>query len=285
MDTPQFHKAEYAGTGGDDRCNLCRRTLGAAYWRVGTNMACEACAEKAKSELPKDSHTAFSRGVLFGIGGAILGLAVYATFTIVTGIIFGYVSLAVGYIVGKAIKMGSNGMTGRRYQIAAVILTYAAVSMAAIPIGVSQAVKQQHARQASNSQRTISPDDPSNGNISEDGNDTARVTSPGPMASQDTNAPSATSALQPESSSPARAPHKIDWGKTIARLLFVGLASPFLEISASPTGIIGLIILAVGIRIAWQITGAPSTPGVSGPYRNTKAMPSASPASPPASLG
>ena len=285
MDTPQFQKAEYAPTGGDDRCKLCGRTLGAAYWRVGTNMACEACAEKAKSELPKDSHTAFSRGVLFGIGGAILGLAVYATFTIVTGIIFGYVSLAVGYIVGKAIKMGSNGMSGRRYQIAAVILTYAAVSMAAIPIAVSQGVKQQHARQASSSQRTISPGYPSDGNISEDGNNTATVTSPGPNISQDTNAPSSTSALQPASSPPARAPHQVNWGKTIAALLFVGLASPFLEISAGPTGFIGLIILAVGIRIAWQITGASSSPGVSGPYRNTKAMPPASPAPPPASLG
>src|SRR6202034_1966586 len=109
-----------------------------------TNMACEACAEKAKSELPKDSHTAFSRGAPPGIGDAILGLAVYATFTIVTGIISRYVSLGVGYIVGKAIKMGSNGMSGRRYQIAAALLTYAAVSMAAIPIGVSQVVKQEH---------------------------------------------------------------------------------------------------------------------------------------------
>src|SRR3984885_6522061 len=167
MDTPQFHKAEYAGTGGDDRCNLCRRTLGAAYWRVGTNMACEACAEKAKSELPKDSHTAFSRGVLFGIGGAILGLAIYATFTIVTGIILGYVSLAVGYIVGKAIKTGSSGMSGRRYQIAALILTYAAVSMAAIPIGISQIVKQQRARQASHAQQTIVPNDGTNTNVTE----------------------------------------------------------------------------------------------------------------------
>jgi hypothetical protein len=284
-DTPQFQKAEYAGSTGGDRCKVCGTTLGAAYWRVGQTMTCQACAEKAKSELPTDTHSAFSRGVLFGIGGAILGLAIYATFTIVTGIILGYVSLAVGYIVGKAIKLGSNGMSGRRYQIAAAILTYAAVSMAAIPIYMSQVAKEQRGRQPSHAQQTISPGNGSNGNVtivpapSADDN-SANVTSPGP----DTNAPAA-------NSTPARAPHKVKWGAAIIGLVFIGLASPFFELAQSPfSGLIGLVILAVGIRIAWQITGAPSAPLVSGPFRNTSAAaasssPPASPASPPPSLG
>lgn len=103
--------------------------------------ACPTCVERVKQEMPQDSPAAFSRALLFGISGAILGLILYAAFTIVTGWIIGYVSLAVGYIVGKAIRMGSGGIGGRRYQIAAAVLTYAAVSMAAVPIGVSQAVK------------------------------------------------------------------------------------------------------------------------------------------------
>jgi predicted lipid-binding transport protein (Tim44 family) len=292
-DTPQFQKAEYAGTRSGDRCKMCGTTLGAAYWRVGTEMACQACAEKAKSELPTDTHSAFSRGVLFGIGGAILGLAIYATFTIVTGIILGYVSLAVGYLVGKAIKMGSSGMSGRRYQIAAAILTYAAVSMAAIPIGISQVVKAERSRHASHAQQTISPSGGSNGNATElplrpaDSNDnTATVTSPGP----DTNAPPATTAIPPVNSKPVRAVHKIRWGAAIIGLAYIGLASPFLELAQNPVaGLIGLLILAVGIRIAWQITGAPGTPFVSGPFRNTSAAsasssPSASPAPPPPSI-
>jgi hypothetical protein len=39
----------------------------------------------------------------------------------------GYISLAVGYIVGKAIMKGTRGIGSRRYQIAAVALTHAAV--------------------------------------------------------------------------------------------------------------------------------------------------------------
>lgn len=36
-------------------------------------------------------------------------------------------------------------------------------------------------------------------------------------------------------------------------LAFIGLASPFLELANPMHGMIGLVILFVGIRIAWQI--------------------------------
>jgi hypothetical protein len=36
--------------------------------------------------------------------------------------------------VGKGIQKGSNGLGGRRYKIAAVALTYAAISFSAIPV-------------------------------------------------------------------------------------------------------------------------------------------------------
>jgi hypothetical protein len=267
MSTPQFQKAEYAGRGGD-RCKLCGASLGAAYWRVGTNMTCQACAEKVKSAAPQDSHSAFTRGVLFGIGGAIIGLIIYATFTIATGIYLGYVALAVGYIVGKSIRMGSNNMTGRRYQIAAVILTYAAVSMAAIPIGISQVVKEKHRAQvASHAQQVISPDN----------SDPAMVTPPTP-----------TPLPQANRLPPRPAPQPVNWSRLVVSLVFVGLASPFLELAQYGFGgIIGLVILLVGIRIAWQITGAPRIPPVSGPFRNTSgtAQPVAPPPAAPPPLG
>jgi len=92
---------------------------------------------------PKGYACSFVRGLVFGFGGAILGLILYSGFSIITGIAIGYVSLAVGWIIAKAIKVGSCGIGGRRYQVAAAALTYAAVSMAAIPIYVSQAIKQE----------------------------------------------------------------------------------------------------------------------------------------------
>ena len=48
---------------------------------------------------------------------------------------------------------------------------------------------------------------------------------------------------------------KMSLGAALAQLALVGLASPFLDLGADPFhGMIGLVILAVGIRIAWQLT-------------------------------
>ncbi len=134
---PQFATVEYSKKTDGDYCTFCNQPIAGQYYRVNGKMACSSCADRAHRELPNDSHTAFMRGLLFGAGAAIVGLVLYAAFAIVTGLLIGYVSLAVGYIVGKGIKIGSKGMGGRRYQIAAVLLTYAAVSLAAIPIWIS----------------------------------------------------------------------------------------------------------------------------------------------------
>jgi len=145
-------------------------------------------------------------------------------FALGTGWIVGYVSLAVGYIVGKAIVLGSRGVGGRRYQVAAVLLTYIAVSLAAVPIAISQHMKQ------TSVQRHAQVNDSA----------TARA------------ADSATRAPQ---TSLARA---------VGVLALIGLASPFLKLADPVRGIIGLIILLVGIRIAWTITASRQV-NISGP--------------------
>lgn len=150
--TPQFGTAEYVGTPGGDHCQFCHQLIGGTYFRANGAMACSSCAEKMQGELAKDTHSAFVRAVLFGVGAAILGMILYAAFAIITGIVIGYASLAVGWIVGKAMVAGSKGVGGRRYQIVAVLLTYAAVSTAAIPVWIHYAGKNKPAQhqQASN---------------------------------------------------------------------------------------------------------------------------------------
>jgi hypothetical protein len=134
--TPQFGTAEYVGSAGGDHCQFCHQPIGGNYFRANGAMSCPGCAEKMRGELARDTHAAFVRAIVFGVGAAILGMILYATFAIVTGIVIGYAALAVGWIVGKAMITGSNGVGGRRYQIVAVLLTYAAVSTAAIPVWI-----------------------------------------------------------------------------------------------------------------------------------------------------
>jgi uncharacterized protein (DUF983 family) len=208
---PQFSTAEYHGKPGETSCKTCGREIVGSFYKVNGALTCAQCAQKIKEQMSKDSHPAFVRGVLFGVGGAILGLVIYVAFTLITGLIAGIISLAVGYLVGKAIVRGSGGIGGRRYQVAAVLLTYMAVSLAAVPIALSQYHKQHDAQQQAQVAYPATP-------------------------------------------------------RAIGTLALLGLASPFLALSSPGQGAIGLIILFVGLRIAWRITaGRPVS--ILGPFR------------------
>lgn len=247
---PQFGVAEYPSSSGRDVCKSCNQAVVGRYYRINGALACERCKEQLESQLPKDSHAAFVRGLLFGVGGAILGLILYSAFGIITGLEIGYISLAVGYIVGKAMRMGSRGIGGRRYQVMAVILTYAAVSMSAVPIGISQYVKEKKNHPQAQVQKA-------------------------PAAQESVNPPSKPGATAVPAEQPTKA--KMGLGAALAGLALLGLASPFLELQDPFHGIIGLVILLVGIRIAWQLTASPKI-DIIGPFvSQNPAAPDATP--------
>lgn len=201
-EVPQFSTAEYAHIPGTERCRFCGYPAIGEYFRINGQMACAKCGAQARDGQPHDSHAAFLRGLLMGAGAAVVSLVAYAGFTIMTSLYIGFMALAVGWFVGKAMMKGSNGMGGRRYQTAAVLLTYFAISVAEIPIWIADSFK--HA-----------------------------------------------------------APHLAP--TQLIQLLFIGLASPFLELRDPVHGIIGLVILFVGLRIAYSMTAAKPLE-VDGPY-------------------
>jgi hypothetical protein len=237
--TPQFGTAEYVGSPGGDHCQYCYQPIAGTYYRLNGAIACPSCAEKMRGELAKDTHAAFVRALLFGIGAAIAGMILYAVFEIATGLIIGYVSLAVGWMVGTAMMKGSNGVGGKRYQIAAVLLTYAAVSMAAIPIWIHYAGKQRQAHEQQ-TQRWVEEEQSDSGQ-------------------------------QNPQPTPRPAAPRMSLGGWLVRAALLGLASPFLEVwhgGPSFGWLIGLVILFVGMRIAARITaGKPLQ--VYGPFRDS----------------
>jgi len=233
-DVPQFATAEYSRKSGETLCNSCQQRISGAYYLLNGAPACASCVERIREQMPRDSHKSFVRGVLFGVAGAILGLVIYVAFALATGWMVGYVSLAVGYIVGKAISLGSRGVGGRRYQVAAVLLTYVAVSLAAVPIAIS--VHKQH--RVVQQQPAQAEDQP-----------------PAQAGDQPPTQVNGSAAAPPTRMSPARA---------VGLLALLGLASPLLALAHPAQGLIGLIILLVGIQIAWKITAARQL-NISGP--------------------
>jgi hypothetical protein len=204
---PQFATAEYAHIPSSERCAVCGNFLGGEYYRLQNRMICAACAARVQAGIPAESYTTFTRATLFGIGAAVVGLAGYAAFTMATHFYLGYLALGVGWLIAKAILKGSNGIGGRRYQILAVTLTYAAISLAEVPILLQRILQNPkiHLSLAVLLERI--------------------------------------------------------W----PRLLWIGIASPFLNLRGGFSGAIGLFILFIGLRIAWTMTQARILP-LDGPY-------------------
>jgi len=245
--TPQFATADYAGSG--DVCKSCKQAISGAYYRINGSLACERCTKQLQSQLPKDSHAAFVRALTFGIGAAIVGLIGYAAFGIITGIRIGYISLAVGWLVGKAMRAGSRGIGGLRYQVAAAAFTYAAVALAAIPVYFSQISKDKAARPP---QVKTAPANPG---------------VPADDAERDDSGPSRGTATPAQEAKP-----RVNPFKALGLLTLLGLASPFLELQDPFHGAIGLVILFVGMRFAWQQTGTPKI-DVVGPFQSRAPTP------------
>jgi hypothetical protein len=235
---------------------LCNQPIGGTYYRVNGQQACPTCVQREQGGQGSSAKY-YPRALAFGIGAAIIGLIGYAAFEIITGWIIGYVALAVGWLIGKAMMKGSNGFGGRKYQITAALLTYAAVSLAAIPVMISQISKQKKEPQAQvQVQQQPAPE-------------TTASSDRGAAAPEGAASPDANSAQSTPSSDltfpgdrkpqTAPAPEKpaMGFGKAIGMLTLLGLASPFLELADPFHGIIGLFILFIGIRIAWKMTARP----------------------------
>ncbi len=238
-----FERARYEGSPPPpDACVYCTRGLTGSYYRVGGHLACETCAQHAESLVPPDSHRAYSKAVMYGVAAAIAGCIGYALFEITTGIILAYAAIGVGFLVGWAMKRGSGGLGGRRYQITAALLTYAAVAVAFVPVALHEASAKNRGAQESTAQQS--------------------------EAKEAQGAQS--NAVQATGGSQGAQKHGVGtFLLAILMLLGLGLISPvLLLINAPGQGLFNLFIIFWGVRFAWKAMTSPRV-AVEGPYTNT----------------
>jgi hypothetical protein len=171
----------------------------------------------------------FAKAGLFGLGAAIAGAILYYAVIAITNFEIGIVAIAIGYMVGWAVRAGAGGRGGRRFQVLALLLTYWAVGLAYTPLMFQQAAEEEKKEQAQPST-------------------TAPVVAAAPADSPETGQPFSVPAV-------------------VAVLFGFSLALPVLSvISSLPGGMISAAIIAFGMTQAWRMTGVPALQ-VSGPYR------------------
>lgn len=241
MSNAGFTQPQFAASGSSGgQCQFCGQRIGSSYCRVNDAMACPVCIEQKLSERTQDAPAAFARALTAGLGAAVVGMIGYALIAIILqGWVVSIMSVGVGFLIGTAMMKASKGVGGRRYQIAAVLLTYAAVSMAAVPIWIY--FSNQHKAQQTEQQKLES--------------EQRQLEEESGRAPQDL---------------PSQPKPRMSMGEWLGRVVLIGLASPFLALRATPSAAIGLLILFVGMRVAWRAAaGHPFQ--VYGPFDSAKA--------------
>ncbi len=224
----QFRRAQPIITtesSADRTCAACKQMILGEHFQVQNHVICASCAAKIRAGQQSQKPVPLFRAVIYGAGAALAGCLLYAI-VLAMGVQIGIVALAVGWMVGKAIRHGSYGTGGRPQQILAVALTYFAISTSFFPAAVFIGVK--HGIEAKNAAKTQSG-------------------APDPTLVQ-------------------KAKPSITPGKAAAALLVFAVVSPFLELKVSPVGgLISLFILFIGLQRAWAMTARHEII-VTGPY-------------------
>jgi DNA-directed RNA polymerase subunit RPC12/RpoP len=114
-------------------CAGCKRTLADEYWTIGRAVVCASCRDRIiADEEAKKSHR-FAQATLFGVGGMLAGALAWYLVEKVLNVESGFIAILLGYLVGRAIRRGSENRGGLQYQILAVALTYLGICLAYTP--------------------------------------------------------------------------------------------------------------------------------------------------------
>jgi hypothetical protein len=216
-------------------CGACRTSIETEYYHINGNVFCGRCrtALESAAETPRGLVPLISAGV-FGLGAGILGAVIYYAVMVIAHLEIGIVAILIGYMVGYAVRKGARGRGGLRFQVVAVLLTYASVALAYAPIAFKQAIAERNAQRAQ--APVIDPD-------------------------------SRTVAGADSTIAATRKPGAGRVGLALLLLLFYVGALPVLVIVGSfPSGLIGALIIFIGMRQAWRMTAAPVLE-ILGPYR------------------
>lgn len=140
----QFDRAEHAEGGPTvSACGNCRLPITGSYYEVNGVAVCERCRRMLESEWIRGTSAGrFAKALGLGLVAALIGAGIYYAILALTGYEIGLVAIVVGLLVGGAVKKGSNGRGGWRYQALAIFLTYTAIVSTYVPLIIKEVRKQ-----------------------------------------------------------------------------------------------------------------------------------------------
>ena len=259
----QFDVAESSATGDAPHhahCRGCGQPIRDTYYEVNGSVVCGAC--RAVIERPRGTRLrrvlqATALGTLAAIGGSLLYFAVAA----LTGREFGLVAIAVGYMVGTAVRKGSGGRGGWAYQTLAIGLTYLAIISTYVPLVVKEF--QRGGTRSSAHEQAVTPVPM----------DTITISARGPAASApkvDSLARRLESAPVMQAGTPRPATRadarRLGAGTVVLGMGALVLLAAIVPIAAGFSNLIGLLIIGIAVFEAWKLNRRLRLT-IAGPYR------------------
>lgn len=130
----QFDRAEYQSAGTGLQCSTCHAPAAPEYHELNSKVFCTSCRQRIEASLGRMRENGnVPRALLYGSGAAVAGCLLFYAVSALTGFQFGLIAIAVGYLVGKAVRKGSGSLGGRKYQVMAVLLTYISIASTNLP--------------------------------------------------------------------------------------------------------------------------------------------------------
>ena len=147
----QFDRAEPTGGPAGSTCAACRQPITGTYFEINGNVVCASCRDGVISQWTRGGSAgrfakALGLGILAMVGCSIVWYAVLK----LTDSQWGILAVVVGFAVGTAVRKGSNGRGGWRYQALAIFLTYTAIVSSYVPF-IIEGMRQGSAEVASDS--------------------------------------------------------------------------------------------------------------------------------------
>jgi hypothetical protein len=126
VDNLQFQKAEFQGN--RPPCAACKGAVEGSYYQYAGHVICARCGARVRAGQQEPGTAHLLRGLTFGAGAAAACSLGYAAITALSHLEIALVAILVGYLVGRAVRIGSYGLGGRRSQVLAVALTYFSIT-------------------------------------------------------------------------------------------------------------------------------------------------------------
>jgi len=133
-DPLQFEQAEYANPAASQSCVVCKQPISDSYYQVNDKSICPNCREQIEKTWTGGSGMGrFVRSTVFGVAAAALGAGIWYAISVWRNAEYGIIAIAVGFMVGWAVRRGANSRGGWVYQTLAIFLTYTAIVSTYVP--------------------------------------------------------------------------------------------------------------------------------------------------------